>query len=432
MFITVIQKRVDEFALSRYQSRRGNLQFLRGVRHLLNDTEISVEDILASWRSECQGDRIVLALPPSLLSIRELDLPVTDRKRCREILPLELKGELAFDADELVFEALPLSGGKIAAIWGKQGLIAEEIKFFAAAGFDPEIVTFSMFNWTALLPEECEAAAAITDGESVALFLNRKPIFFRALPKSGDRSLDATIAAVELAKELKVEAVFTTGNCHPDTVLGTKPLPHGSALALAFPGDDAAAGDLAPQFAMARELVSGEPVNLRRGPLGFTRNRDLFRKKLRLTGILAAVLLLLLFAEAGGRYFIAQRDLSSVNSSIRAIYKEVFPNRAKPVDEVSELKAEIKKLGASGTEGILSVLKKLTDAKGDDPREIYEVDYDGNQLSGRGYDRSAQGVNDFKLKASPLFASFEVNEIKSRPDGSVSFAFRGTLKGGGK
>ncbi|NVN98763.1 MAG: general secretion pathway protein GspL, partial [Geobacteraceae bacterium] len=121
-----------------------------------------------------------------------------------------------------------------------------------------------------------------------------------------------------------------------------------------------------------------------------------------------------------------------LNASITGLYKEVFPTRAKAVDEVSELKAEIKKLGASGSDGALSVLKKLTDAKGDDPREIYEVDFDGTTVSGRGYDRSVQTVSDFKTKALLQFATFEVSEIKSRPDGSVSFAFRGALKGGGK
>jgi general secretion pathway protein L len=121
-----------------------------------------------------------------------------------------------------------------------------------------------------------------------------------------------------------------------------------------------------------------------------------------------------------------------LNASIREIYKEVFPTRAKAVDEVSELKAEIKKLGATGSEGVLSVLKKLTYAKGDDPREIYEVDFDGIQVTGRGYDRSSQGVSDFKSKSALQFGNFEVSEIKSRPDGSVSFAFRGNLKGGDK
>jgi general secretion pathway protein L len=183
---------------------------------------------------------------------------------------------------------------------------------------------------------------------------------------------------------------------------------------------------------MARELATSEPVNLRRGNFIYRKAGERLQKRLRITWALAAMLLILVFAEAGVRYFMVQRDLSSLDSSIRTIYKEVFPSRKKPVDEVAELKAEIKRLGATSSEGILAILKKLADAKGDDPREIYEVDFDGSQIIGKGYDRSTQGVNEFKAKASALFGSFEVSEIKSRPDGTVGFTFRGTLKGGGK
>lgn len=428
MFITVIQKKTDEFVISRFEARRGGLQFVRGARHQLTDEEFNPAHILESWGAECHGDRLILALPPALISIRELDLPVSDRKRCREILPLELKGELATDTDEPVYDALPLALNKTAAIWAQQSLLAEEIQLCAAQGFDPEVVTCSMFSWKELLPEDCAGAVAVTDGESVAVYLDAKPLFFRALPRSGANSLDATIAAVELAKGVTVEKVFTLGDACP----GRCELPQGSLLTAAFAGDAAAARDLAPHYALARVLAFGEPVNLRRGALRFTKTDETFRKKLRITAALAAALLLLVFAEAGVRYFIAGRDLASLNTSIRTLYKEIFPTRTKVVDEVSELKAEIRKLGAVSSDGVLAVLKKLTDAKGDDPRELYEVDFDGIQVTGRGYDRSAQGVNDFKAKAALQFGSFEVSEIKSRPDGSVSFAFRGSLTGGGK
>jgi general secretion pathway protein L len=432
MFITVIQKKTAEFILSRFQVRRGGLQFIRGVRHLLTEDDVTVDDLLASWKAECQGDRIILALPPSFLSIREVDLPVSDRKRCREMLPLELKGELASDADEPVYEALPLADRKTAAIWSKQSLLAEEIQAFSDKGFDPEIVTFSLFSWTNLLPDVCEGAVAVTDGESVAVYLDRKPLFFRVLPQSGGNSLAATIAAVELAKGVAIETVYTLGSSIASGPLETLPLPHGPALDSSFPGDAAAAADLAPGYAMARELAFGEPVTLRRGALSYTRAQDRFRKKLQITYGLAAALALLVFAEAGIRYFIAQREVTSLDASIRNIYKEVFPARTKPVDEVAELKAEIKKLGATGSGGVLAVLKMLADAKGDGPGELYEVDFDGIQVTGRGYAPSAGGVNEFKAKALLQFGSFEVSEIKSRPDGSVSFAFRGSLKGGGK
>ena len=432
MFITVIQTTATEFILSRFQARRGTLTFLKGVRQQLGGEEGAVSDILASWKSECAGDRVILALPPAGISMRELTLPISDRKKAREIIPLELKGEMASDADEPVFDALPLSGGRCAAIWGGHKHLSTEIASFTGSGFEPEIVTTAMFSWQRLLPRDGAATTAITDGESVAVYVDGQPLFFRALPKSGERPLDATIAAIELAREISIEQIFTIGPTPVDTGLEVTALPVEGVLQGAFAGDSGTAADLAAHFAMAEELHLGEPVNLRRGTLRYTRQTDQLRKKLRLTYALAAALVMLIFAEAGFRYYLARRDVASLDASIRSIYKEVFPTRAKAVDEVSELKAEIKRLGATGGEGVLAVLTSLANAKGDEARELYEVDFDGNQITGRGYDRTAQSVTDFKTRAGALFAAFEVSEIKSRPDGTVSFAFRGSLKGGGK
>ena len=432
MFITVIQTTTSEFILSRFQGRRGALTFLKGVRQQLCDDEGTVSDILASWQSECAGDRIILALPPAGFTMRELTLPINDRKKAREIMPLELKGEMASDADEPVFDALLLSGGRSTAIWGWHKQLAAEIAGCAASGFEPEIVTTAMFSWHRVLPQGSAGITAVTDCEAVAVYADGQPLFFRALPRGGARPLDATLAALELARDIHIEEIFTIGPARVDTALEITQLPVAGDLNTAFANDLKTAADLAAHFAMAEELLLGEPVNLRRGALRYTRQTDRLRKKLRLTYALAAALVVLIFAEAGVRYYLARKDVASLDTSIRSIYKEVFPTRAKAVDEVSELKAEIKRLGATGGEGVLAVLTKLANAKGDEARELYEVDFDGNQITGRGYDRTAQSVTDFKTRAGALFASFEVSEIKSRPDGSVSFAFRGSLKGGGK
>lgn len=432
MFITVIQTTASELILSRFQARRGKVTFLKGVRQLLDAEETPVSATLAEWQKDCQEDRIILALPAAFFSLREVPLPLSDRKKGREILPLELKGEMASDANEPLFDALPLDGGKTAAIWAGRSQLEVAIKPFIEAGLEPEIVTSAMFSFGALLPGGATDAAVIVDGDGLALFAEGKPLFFRAMPKSGGCQLKATLAALNFAKGIEIGRVYSIAGSEAIFSAPVEPLPLEGVISESFSGDTSAATDLAAHYAIAQTAATGEPVNLRRGAFAFTRHSSRLQKKLRLTWLLAATLLLLIFGEAAVRYFMVKRNLTSLDGSIRQIYKEVFPSRAKAVDEVSELKAEIRKLGASGSDGVLSVLTQLANAKGDEPRELYEVEIEGGQFSGRGYDRSAQSVNEFKAKAAPLFAAFEVSEIKSRPDGSVSFAFRGSLKGGGK
>jgi general secretion pathway protein L len=48
----------------------------------------------------------------------------------------------------------------------------------------------------------------------------------------------------------------------------------------------------------------------------------------------------------------------------------------------------------------------------------------------KGDARSYNAANNFKSRLAPLFDTAKMEEVKSRPDGSVSFTFRGTLKEG--
>ena len=100
------------------------------------------------------------------------------------------------------------------------------------------------------------------------------------------------------------------------------------------------------------------------------------------------------------------------------------------VDEVGELRAEIRKLSGTRTSSnLLKLLKDLALAKGDEVSAIYETELDGPEVRLKGEARSFQAANDFKGRAGKLFDGAEVSEIKSRPDGSVSFSLRGKLKG---
>lgn len=436
----IVQLTGNDALFARFQLKRGSLVFAGAFRETI-DREHPIAPMLEEAAAGREGERVVLLLPPAILSMREIELPLSDRRKIREVLPLELKGETAFATEELVFDALPLESGKILAIWGKRHDLAERIAVMTDKGVEPEIVSASLFHWQALLPDgEKNGQVAISDGESLAVYKGGRPCYFRTLGQ-GDLGADIsrTLAALEIAKGIKVEKVLLHGAAaKKDAELPTSPpnyavLPGNAEMASVFGGLAAESRDLAGVYAVARACALEEPVNFRSGDLAYTAGRKKTLKKLRISLILATVCVVLLIAETALRYFLVQRDLDSVNNSIRSIYREVFPTRKKPVDEVAELRSEIKRLGGgTATGSLLSSLKKLADVKGADVTALFEIEIDGDQLRVRGDARSIAAVNDFRTRAAALFAGAEVGEIKSRPEGSVTFLFRGTVKKGNR
>ena len=164
--------------------------------------------------------------------------------------------------------------------------------------------------------------------------------------------------------------------------------------------------------------------------LAWTAGDAAVRKKLIVTAALAAVAIILLFVSQGLQYRAAKTDLASLDKSIATMYREIFPRRSKAVDEVAEVKAEIKKLAGGPEQGnsSLDVFKKLAEAKGATINGLYEAELEGGNLRVKGDARSTQAVNDFKAALAPLMATVELGEVKSRPDGSVTFTLAGTLK----
>jgi general secretion pathway protein L len=439
----VVQLSRQEAVVARFARRRGELVFIEAARHALGGAH-ELPALLEGLAPAAGEERVILALPPSLLFLRELDLPIADRRRLREVVPLELTGETALESDELVFDALPLADGKALALWVRQREAAERIRLLVEQKLEPEIATFSPCHWQTLLPPaERAGTVALTDGEALAVFRDGGLLFCRPLA-SGEMAAEVgrTLAILELAKGVTVPRLLLHGEAarrHEPAgddaggAVDPLPLPVEGELAAAFAGDEASARDLAGAYAVAAAVHLGEAVNFRSGPLAYTAGRARTRRRLRLTIGLAATAVLLLLGEAGFRYYLVQRDLVSLDRSIAAIYREVFPTRKKAVDEVGELRSEIKRLG-SGAAGssVLPLLKKVAEAKGDDVTGIFEAEIEGDQVRLKGDARSIQAVNDFKTRAVGLFTTAEVGEIKSRPDGSVSFVFRGTATEGKK
>jgi general secretion pathway protein L len=337
-----------------------------------------------------------------------------------------------------------LQGQKLLAVWAKRSDVAKLIETMLNAGQEPQVITCTPFHWQALLPETADGNIALTDGAALAVYSDREPIYIRSLGEDEPaREIETTLAAVEFGKGIKVRQVFLIGSAAlagDFTLAGTEGeetpvvrLAVNGKLAEAFGTNSPKAFEHAGAWSLAQENIAGDTVNFRHGELAYTAGFERIKKKLLLTAILAAAFVLLLFVETGIRYYMVKKDLDSINASIRGMYKEIFTGRKKPVDEVAEIRSEIKRMGGgTATRDLLGTLKKIAELKNDGIHGFYETEIDGNMLRLKGDAASFQAVNDFKARAGAQFTAAEVAEIKSRPDGSVSFTFRGTLQEGSK
>ncbi|WP_243688876.1 type II secretion system protein GspL [Geotalea toluenoxydans] len=154
MNLLIIQLKRNELVFANFRSKRGELSFIEAARHPLSQ-EDSLPVLLQEFAAKkAEERRVILAIPSNHLFMREMELPIADRRKVRELLPLELKGETAVDTDQLVFDALPLTEGKVLAVWAKHHWLQETIALLVEKGLEPEIVTASLFNWQSLIPQK--------------------------------------------------------------------------------------------------------------------------------------------------------------------------------------------------------------------------------------------------------------------------------------
>lgn len=438
MSYLIVEQGADRTDLTLFREKGRDLLFSEMRRYPAEEGDLAA--VLNGIDFEGENiSRVLLALAPSHCFFRELTLPISDRRKLREVLPLELKGETALDTDELVFDALPLPEGKTLAVWSKKAEVAADIATMKDAGFEPQSVSASLFHWGLLLPEGMRGPAALSDGRALAVFRDGEPLFFRAL--GGDDfvgEIGKSLTALDIARGVRIDTVWLIGDdadlipAGPVEGINLEPLPATGELDRAFAGSGRPAEAHAGAFALAAAFRRGEVLNFRHGELAYTAGLELAKKKLRFTAILAAVLVVMLFAEPAARWYQAHRDIVSLNGSIFGFYHTIFPNRKKASDEVGEVRAELKRMeGESGGGArVLPVLKKLAEVKGDDIADIYETEIDGTQVRLKGDAKSIQAVNDFKNRVASFLTQAETGEVKSKPDGSVSFSLHGVFKEG--
>ena len=424
---------VAHFVMSRRSSE------LIGAASIELDEERSLADAVEALTGKMTGSpRVILCLPPSLFAQRTVTLPFNDLRKVREILPAQLQGEIALPVEELALEVLPSGDRQFLALWARKSDISAAIGQFRDAGLEPHVVSslpFALAELPGVSPD-----CAVCDGETLAFLSGGLLTYIRAFSSPvTSPMIAATFSALESSGRALPQQLCLAGEAAGPGLADFDSLPV-SVKTVEVPAElghlfknDKTFQELAGLYAVARAGFAGTLPDFRRGELAWTAGDAKLRKRLILTGILAAVVMVLLFTNKLLQYRAAATDITSLNKSITTIYREIFPARLKAVDEVSEIKGEIRKLvGVESSGGYLDILKKLAEAKGNSINGLYEAELDGRTLRLKGDARSAQAVNEFKAVLAPLLATAELGELKSRPDGTVTFSLTGTLKDGMK
>ncbi|HIJ96040.1 MAG TPA: hypothetical protein HPP94_09965 [Desulfuromonadales bacterium] len=433
----ILQVEEKRLTVARFGITRRSVEMSGAAAFELDEEQTLSEAVRQIVAGTTGSPRVVLCLPPDLFGHRTLPLPFKDLRKIRDVLPAQLQGEIPLSVEELVLDAVPVGDGRFLALWAKKSDISHAIALFSEAGLEPQMISSTPFAWSRLpgIPKDC----AVCDGSTVALLSAGQVSYVRALDAAGaPATVFATLSALELSGT-KVPGRLCLISGESRAVEEWQGVPY-EVERLNVPPElghlfknEATFQQLVGLYAVAQACCTGVLPDFRQGELAWTVGDAKVRRKLQLTGILVCAATAILFASQVMKYRAVTTDIVSLNRSIAAIYREVFPTRPKAVDELSEIRGELKKLAVGEASGdYLDTLKRVADAKGATINGLYEAELDGRTLRLKGDARSAQAVNEFKASLSGVLTSAQLGEIKTRSDGTVAFSLTGTIKEGQK
>lgn len=428
MIIQIIQLTDQQVTGCRFRQQAGTLIPITGFC-LPYQGHTELAGLLSANLPPLSEDlRTVLALPPQLISLRELQLPISDRIKLRQVLALELSSDSPDEAIEIVADALPLAGEqRWLAGWADRSVVAELINLLATTGMEPEVVTCHSLCWQYLAPES-EQPITLLDDNCLTVISQGQLLFSRITPGAAALHCQRTLTSLELTHGIRSDQQYWLDYPEVSSLPGL-PLP---AELCCLPSQ----GDLKPEaliscLAIARAFQSGQIFNLRSGALAWKGTHNRLFKAFRLPMILGILTILLLFGEAGLRWYLLHKDITAINTSINQIYKGIFPTRSKAVDETGEVKSEIRRLqGDAAACNLLGFLHLLAQSKDDQINGFSEVEYDAERFRLKGDSRSNPAVSGLAQKLTAAGLQVDQPELTSRPDGSVLFTIKGRSKGG--
>lgn len=180
-----------------------------------------------------------------------------------------------------------------------------------------------------------------------------------------------------------------------------------------------------------KEEARSPLINLRTGPVAYTKDTEGIKKKLRVTASLSLILALLVNMFLLYRTMNYRRESSVIRSEIRSIYTTLFPEEKRISDELYQMRSHIKsaKDRADAFAGVhaLNFLKEVS-KKMAGGIVFNEVSISAETVTMKGETASMESLGKAKEALTSLLNEIKISDLKNSPEGKTVFTLTGRLR----
>jgi len=324
---------------------------------------------------DLSGALCITAFPADRISYRNLQVPFKQTKKIRQVLPFELEPTIPFAVDDVIIDFQIIRNDSVsettdlvvAAVNREQ--LGEFLDILARFDLEPEIVTISGYSSALCLtnlteiPEKVlfvdiderkttvvavssgrislvrplsSGAADGDDGESVCHQIRQTLLAYQDVQADDFQpekiyltgSVNGFVARVGQALSIPVQRADIVSQSpvklSTETVLTWQPNRMDNALALALMD------------------VSGiKGMNFRKGPYAITKRWLEHKKSIIQTGILAALVLIMMLTHVFFNYYSTQKKVVAIEKQIEDIFRSAFPDVTRIVDPLQQMRQKI-------------------------------------------------------------------------------------------
>jgi type II secretion system protein L len=336
---------------------------------------------------DLEGATCIASLPASLASYRNMDVPFKERKKLRQILPYELESNLPYPPEDVTidFKVLEGFGGVEQHQVFTAAVQKESVGFYLsqlkAKGIEPEVLTISGYALAQALAvysndDEDRLLVSIEAGQA-SLFLILKGAV--SLVRSARVHLNTeagvshfstvihqTIAGFQTHTDLDnvdIQEVALTGSALEDAhlenaIIAELELPARTLDLIAMSEQVSIDTEgimwkvttMDASLALALSAIVGlDLLNFRRG--GFTTQRGWvqYQGDILKTGLIAALVLLLMFASSVSDYYSMKKRSLHLEAEVRKVFTATFPDVQRIVDPLQQMRVKLDELKKDAT-----------------------------------------------------------------------------------